>query len=138
MRRTQKGFGSFWSRSLIFPAVLGLIFASMLVGYAGSDLWSDGAGERGRGTRHLQMAWFTPQDNSDKSTSDSLAAQNSDPLENYKTALDLLKKDYYGSSIDTKKTQQLTYEAIRGMLDSLKDQFTSFLDPEDWSQMQAT
>src|SRR5581483_3479197 len=137
MRRTQEGFRSVWSRLLIVPAVLGLIFASMLVGYAGSDLWSDGIGEHRRGAHSLQMAWFNA-DEGDKSAGDSQAAQNSDPLENYKTALNLLKKEYYGAPITAKKTQQLTYEAVRGMLDSLKDQFTSFLDPDDWSQMQAT
>jgi carboxyl-terminal processing protease len=61
-----------------------------------------------------------------------------DPVEDYKTALALLKNNYYGQTIDKKKTHQLTYEAIRGLVGSLKDQFSSFLDPDDWTQMQAT
>ena len=61
-----------------------------------------------------------------------------DPVEDYKTALALLKNNYYGQAIDKKKTHQLTYEAIRGMVGSLKDQFSSFLDADDWTQMQAT
>jgi carboxyl-terminal processing protease len=122
------------SRLLLLPAIVGLVTASVIVGYAGSDLW--GAGTRGHGHR-VQTAWFFPQSGgSDSDSGDS--AQADDPLDNYKTALSLLKKEYYGPPIDAPKTQQLTYEAIRGMLDSLKDQFTSFLDPEDWSQMQAT
>jgi len=135
MRTSHEGSGSFLSRLLIVPAVVGLVSASVIVGYAGGDLWPGSA--HGRGGHRIQAAWFSPQ-NSGATTDDSASAQAADPLENYKTALGLLKKEYYGPPIDPKKTQQLTYEAIRGMLDSLKDQFTSFLDPEDWSQMQAT
>lgn len=60
------------------------------------------------------------------------------PLANYRATLNLLKKSYYGAPLDKKQTRRLTYEAIRGMIYSLKDQFSSFLDPDDWSQMIAT
>ncbi len=60
-----------------------------------------------------------------------------DPVVGYKQALALLNANYYGPPLDNKKTRQLTYEAIRGMLTSLRDQFTTFLDPVEWSQMQA-
>src|SRR5439155_18878126 len=56
----------------------------------------------------------------------------------YKEALRVLKDQYYGEPIDAKKSKELTYEAIRGMLYSLNDPFTSFLDPEEWTQMQQT
>jgi len=41
-------------------------------------------------------------------------------MESYRTAIGLLSKDYYGGPISQKKNRQLTYEAIRGMLGSLR------------------
>jgi len=60
-----------------------------------------------------------------------------DPVASYKHALSLLEANYYSAPVDNKKARLLTYEAIRGMLTSLRDQFTTFLDPAEWSQMQA-
>ena len=56
----------------------------------------------------------------------------------YKETLRILNRNYYGSPFQTGKTRKLTYEAIRGMISSLNDQFSSFLDPDDWNQMLAT
>ena len=60
-----------------------------------------------------------------------------DPIEDYKEALGLLKKQYYGPAIDAPRTRKLTYEAIRGMLFSLRDMFSSFLDPNEWERFHA-
>jgi len=62
----------------------------------------------------------------------------SEPYAAYREALDVLKNEYYGAKIDAPRTRELTYAAIRGMLFSLNDPFTSFLDPDDWEQMRQT
>jgi carboxyl-terminal processing protease len=74
-----------------------------------------------------------PTDGSDE----NLPAQ-ADAVEDYKTALALIKNQYYGKKVDSKEKRKLTYEALRGMLSGLRDPFTTFLDPEEWGQMQAT
>src|SRR5512136_686482 len=43
-------------------------------------------------------------------------------------AYNLLQKDYYGNDLPTGK--ELEYDAIRGMIFGLSDQFTSFVSPE--------
>ena len=127
-------------RAAILPVGAVMVTAPILVGYASirHSMRVDRAVEQ-------QVVRFDPKSSThrlsntaseDKSgKSDGNAA---DPVEDYKTALELLQKNYYGANIDKKKQHQLTYEAIRGMVGSLKDQFSSFLDPDDWAQMQAT
>lgn len=58
------------------------------------------------------------------------------PIEAYEEALAVLKKDYALATIDAKKSRELTYAAIQGMLSALNDPFTGFLDPDDWKSMQ--
>ncbi len=53
------------------------------------------------------------------------------PYELYADTLDTVRNDYYGR-VDT--TKQLTYSAIRGMMGSLGDRFTRFVDPTEASQ----
>src|SRR5207302_10198784 len=60
------------------------------------------------------------------------------PYDAYKETLSVLQKEYYPENIDSKKSKDLTFAAIRGMLYSLNDPFTSFLDEEEWRQMQQT
>jgi len=126
-----------FSRYLIAPAMVGLISVSLLAGYAGGNRQKQG----------IQIASTEPVvqfDVSDATTShldkDNTTAVGdaTDPVENYKTALALLTKNRYGDAIDSKKSRQLTYEAIRGMVGSLRDMFSSFLDPDEWNQMLAT
>jgi carboxyl-terminal processing protease len=119
-------------------AVVALVSVSVIGGYARQSLMHGGANPPSAApTRHVALAGnsathgFGASDDAGSSVAD-------DPLENYKAAISLLKKSYYDGPIQPKKTRQLTYDAIRGMLDTLKDQFTSFLDPDDWSQMQVT
>ncbi len=59
-------------------------------------------------------------------------------LGNYNEVLQVLKTNYYSSPFESRQKRHLTYEAIRGMIFSLKDQFSNFLDPDDWNQMLAT
>ena len=66
------------------------------------------------------------------------AQDDDDAYSFYREAYDVLKNQYYGDPIDAKKSKALTFAAIRGMLYSLNDPFTSFLDREEWSQMQQT
>jgi carboxyl-terminal processing protease len=66
-----------------------------------------------------------------------IAAQDEDaPITAYREALGVLKREYFGGTMDAKKNKELTYEAIKGMLFSLNDPFTSFLEPDDWKAMQ--
>ncbi len=66
------------------------------------------------------------------------AADGDGPLGSYQQALGILKTEYYGDAITPTKSKELTYAAIRGMLYSLNDPFTSFLDPKEWKSMQQT
>ena len=122
-------------RLLALPLGAALLSAALLrVGLAAPDQ-SPHAAATAR-----QMARFDPKNATHSASRPAQDAEVSqpDPVEDYKTALALLKNNYYGQTIDKKKTHQLTYEAIRGMVGSLKDQFSSFLDADDWTQMQAT
>jgi carboxyl-terminal processing protease len=142
------------SRLIVPPATLTLVAASLLAGYANGHQTT----QRHNHAIDVQTVQFDPQhstrrhqnpeaqqndpserdDAKDLSDPSHSPDPNTDPVESYKTALQLLQKNYYGPPLGQKQTRQLTYEAIRGMLASLKDQFTSFLDPDEWTQMQAT
>lgn len=130
-------------RAAILPVGAVMVTAPILVGYASirHSMRLDRAVEQQvvrfdpkSSTRRLSNA--AREDKNDKN--DKNEGNAADPVEDYKTALELLQKNYYGANIDKKKQHQLTYEAIKGMVGSLKDQFSSFLDPDDWAQMQAT
>jgi carboxyl-terminal processing protease len=53
-------------------------------------------------------------------------------LQTYYDVLGRLQETYYGRKIDDR---QLTYSAIRGMLQALDDPYTRFLDPEAYKRM---
>jgi len=53
------------------------------------------------------------------------------PYQIYADVLTTLRENYYGKSIDT---TQMTYNAIRGMMGSLKDRYTRFMDPEKYKE----
>ncbi len=127
-------------RAAILPVGAVMVTAPILVGYASlrHSMRLDRAVEQ-------QVVRFDPKSSTHRlsnTANDDKNGKNdgnaADPVEDYRTALELLQKNYYGANIDKKKQHQLTYEAIRGMVGSLKDQFSSFLDPDDWAQMQAT
>lgn len=88
------------------------------------------AGPKGRGVSFLGGFFSLP----------SASAQTDDgPYQAYQEALKIIKDQYYApEEFNRKKKKELTYAAIRGMLYSLNDPFTSFLDPDEWQQMQQT
>ncbi|MBI2843642.1 MAG: S41 family peptidase [Armatimonadetes bacterium] len=53
-------------------------------------------------------------------------------LQTYYEVLGKLRDNYYGKTIDER---QLTYSAIRGMLQALNDPYTRFLDPDSYKHM---
>ncbi|MDO8684334.1 MAG: hypothetical protein Q7N50_12720, partial [Armatimonadota bacterium] len=55
------------------------------------------------------------------------------PIETYWNVCTYLESNYYGKKPDQK---QLTYEAARGMLASLGDKYTRFLDPDEYKELQ--
>lgn len=130
---------SLWARLIIVPVVAGLISASIIIGYASNDFATRRSSSSTANAMH-RIAWGAPNStqNSNDDPTPGASDPSNDPLANYKLTLELLRKHYYGTQIDSKKTEQLTYEGIRGLLGSLRDLFTSFLDPDEWSQMKAT
>lgn len=66
------------------------------------------------------------------------ARQTSGPYAAYDEVMGIIKRDYSLANVDAKRNKDLTYAAISGMLASLNDPFTGFLDPADWQQMQQT
>ncbi len=54
------------------------------------------------------------------------------PVETYFQTLEQLKALYYGP---IKSSRELTYSAIRGMLASLNDRYTRFLEPDEYHRM---
>lgn len=66
---------------------------------------------------------------------DAAANPGPDPYESYQTAMETLQKSYYGDRVDDARTRVLTYEAVKGLLGSLNDQFSSYLDPPEWQQL---
>lgn len=124
-------------RLVMLPSVAALISASMLCGFISRKQAIAQADRRIAG----QVVSFDPV----RSTTRTIAGQaaevgstKADPLDAYKTGLALLKRNYYGVPIDMRKSRVLTNEAIRGLLFSLQDPFSSFLDPDEWVQFQAT
>jgi carboxyl-terminal processing protease len=69
----------------------------------------------------------------------------SSPLDVYASVLETVQSEFYGSLPSVPKTDSspaidsdhfLTYSAIRGMMGSLGDRYTRFLDPRDYSDME--
>ena len=116
------------SKYIIYPVVLVMVALPMFIGSAdpGSNGWHRIVQTGSSVVRGL----FTLQ---------TAAAKDGDaPFDSYQEALKVLKDEYYPEKIDAKKNKDLTYAAIRGMLFSLNDPFTSFLDQEEWKAMQQT
>ena len=125
-------------RLLIVPAAAIMVSATILVGLASSRHPYTRAGKPGKVSLVRRDSPALPGQPLLHDIAKEGAEQSVDPVEDYKATLELLKRNYYGEPIDKRKTQALTTEAIRGMVGSLKDQFSSFLDPDEWMQMQAT
>jgi carboxyl-terminal processing protease len=115
---------------VMVPVVFGLVALPMFVGFAGPDAAANRWDRVSRSGQRLLSSVFT------------LRAANADdeerPFTAYRQALKVLKDEYYGEPITQKKSNELTVAAIRGMLFSLNDPFTSFLDRTEWETMQQT
>ena len=141
MENSSQSSLSFWKSFLVLPVVVILILCAIVGGFASTLLWPTNDDKISKAKHQVVLAKYDPNAKVSALTpeqkegmGDTSDAAN-DPAANYKAVLGLLKKNYYGTAINEKKSKQLTYSAIRGMLGSLRDQFTSFLDPEEWSQM---
>jgi carboxyl-terminal processing protease len=55
-----------------------------------------------------------------------------EPLNTYKKVLDIVRERYVG---EVKTERQMTYTAIRGLLNTLDDPYTRFLDPEEYADV---
>ncbi|MFN3649061.1 MAG: S41 family peptidase [Armatimonadota bacterium] len=55
-----------------------------------------------------------------------------DPVNTYSKVLQLVNERFYG---ETPGAKEMTYYAIRGMLNSLDDPYTRFLDPEEYREL---
>ncbi len=128
------------SRLLLLPVVISLFFVATLAGYLTNNEppppLSSPVLPR---SLTVQTSRADPPERalSVAAPKEEDASAEVDPVASYKQALAMLDANYYGAPMDNKSTRHLTYEAIRGMLSSLRDQFTTFLDPGEWSQMQA-
>ena len=111
-------------------AIIGLVGLPTFIGFAGPDA-TDGRWDRvSRDGARLVRNLFSMR---------SAHAADDHPLTAYQEAMAVLKQNYYGRDISKpKENRELTEAAIRGMLYSLNDPFTSFLDKEEWDQMQQT
>jgi carboxyl-terminal processing protease len=112
-----------YRRAAVFVVVLGFAF-----GFTGPGLDSRSIRRvKHDGSRLLQRALGVQ----------AADAQGSDgPVALTSEAIAVLKRDYSKANIDAKKSRELTYAAIQGMLSTLNDPFTGFLDPDAWVSMQ--
>jgi carboxyl-terminal processing protease len=116
------------------PGMVALVALPMLLGFAGPDAASNRWGRVSRSGHRLwsnvSSAFAMP--------SAAAAEDEVGPYSAYQQALGILKKEYYAAPITPKKADDLTIAAIRGMLFSLNDPFTSYLDKTEWDSMQQT
>ena len=119
------------TRHLLFPAICALCGTSWLVGFASPDAQPSARSHRKQ--YPIEDAALKPVSNAANNAKHTI-----DPPADYREAIRLLKAHHYSATLDQAQVRTLTYEAIRGMVASLDDPFSSFLDPDDWTQMQAT
>lgn len=107
---------------LILIAVL--ILSSFLTGFTYRDL----------GTMGVSGIASTALSASQKIVSE-VKGESTDlpPVETYWSVASYVDSNYYG---ETPESKELTYSAIRGMLSSLGDRYTRFLDPKEHETMQ--
>src|SRR5258708_16568665 len=101
------------SKGIVFFTVVRLVALPMFIGFAGPEA---SHGKWDRVVRHgdkLIDSLFAMR---------SASAKDDDaPYAAYPEALDVLKSDYYGDKIDTKKSKDLTSPPIHTMLFTLND-----------------
>lgn len=110
------------------PLAALLVGAPMLIGFVSPEIESAARAGVARSGSNLLRELFSMRP--------ALANEEAGPFAQYREALEALRLHHAGAAIDRRKVRELTYAAIRGMLVSLNDPFTSFLDPEAWQRMQ--
>ena len=117
-------------KRFLVPVMTALVALPMFVGFAGPDAAEGRWNRVSRDGVRLVRNLFAMR---------AAHAADDHPYAAYREAMDALKQNYYGKDLSTAKSNRdLTEAAIRGMLYSLNDPFTSFLDKEEWDQMQQT
>ncbi|HSV73067.1 MAG TPA: S41 family peptidase [Chthonomonadales bacterium] len=114
------------SKSNLFAAFIALVFLPAMVGFIAPTDRSSGAGLLASTTNLLRGSLGMQE---------AQANESDTPFAAYQQGLSVLRREYAGAQIDDKKAAELTYAAIRGMLFTLNDPFTSFLDRSEWRQM---
>src|SRR5436305_1355554 len=123
--RRDRAVPSMIRKAFMVPAVFGLFAAPMLIGVAGTDAL---AGHWDRVERSAVRLVSSP----------AAADDDTNALATYQQALKVLRDEFYPDQLTPAKSRELTYAAIRGMLLTLNDPFTSFLDGDEWNSMQQT
>src|SRR5947209_20418459 len=91
---------SFRTRSMLVVGVVGLLMASIMGGYAGDTILSD-VKHSSRTLHRIEVALSGgARAVSGAAAEDGATSPADDPLENYKTAMSLLRKNYYAGPID--------------------------------------
>lgn len=104
-----------------------ILISSFLVGFVYRDL------QAGAGVQVLSELKSMPADIA--ATTKAKITQSStelQPVETYSSVITYVDANYYGTK---PKPKQLTYAAIRGMLATLGDRYTRFLDPAEHKEM---
>jgi carboxyl-terminal processing protease len=115
-------------KRFLFPAALALVALPMFAGFAGPEAAAGRWHRVSLSSERLLHSLLGIQP--------AAAQDESGPYAIYQQALSVLQREYAGATLDRKKINELTIMAIRGMLFSLNDPFTGYLDRDEWAQMQ--
>lgn len=113
------------------PFVFALVALPMFFGFAGPDAAANRWDSISRSGRALWSSLVTIH-----ASSAAVSEEDDGPYASYDEALRILKKEYYGEPITRKKAGEMTVAAIRGMLYSLNDPYTSYMNRDEWQAMQ--
>ncbi len=118
------------ARRAILPAALRIFWVSLFCAFFGMLIGP--------------VVTFSPSD--DRGTANAVAHKpattapedaptSSIPVDSWETAIRALRSDYYPADIDGARARTLTYQAIRGMMSSLRDPYSAYLDPAEWNRL---
>jgi carboxyl-terminal processing protease len=125
-------------RFVLAAAVIGgLVAVAFLAGFGSGYLLADGsplvAGPKTSATTTpttpptVETATATPEPTSSPTPIATRTADQEEDFQLFWEVWDLVRRDFYG---DIPDTQEVTYAAIRGMLGTLDDDYTVFVEPE--------
>jgi carboxyl-terminal processing protease len=123
-----EGRNSRFRRMLTLPALFCVVAVPMVIGFAGPDIAAHRGGNVARSGQHVWSTLLT--------VGASSADEDDGPFTSYEQALRIVKREYYGEPITRKRSNDLTGAAIRGMLYSLNDPYTSYMNRDEWAAMQ--